>query len=117
MEEKAGLVAETLSAMANPNRLLILCHLAEREKTVGELVEAISLAQSAVSQHLARMRLASARQGAPYGQAGVLCAGERCGGLHHEDALPRLLCRAIGAQTLKVASMDDHVGSSMAWRT
>lgn len=56
MEEKAGLVAETLSAMANPNRLLILCHLAEREKTVGELVEAISLAQSAVSQHLARMR-------------------------------------------------------------
>jgi len=56
MEKKAGLAAETLSALANPSRLLILCHLAESEKTVNELVEAVSLAQSAVSQHLAKMR-------------------------------------------------------------
>lgn len=56
MEQKAGHVAETLSALANSNRLLILCQLFEGEKSVKDLVEAVSLAQSAVSQHLAKMR-------------------------------------------------------------
>lgn len=56
MEKKAGLAAETLSALANPSRLLILCHLSESEKTVNELVQAVALAQSAVSQHLSKMR-------------------------------------------------------------
>ncbi len=45
-----------LKAMANPHRLLILCSLKEREYSVGELEEIVGLSQSALSQHLARLR-------------------------------------------------------------
>jgi len=51
-EEAAGLLKE----LANPARLLILCQLVGGEKPVGELCQAIALSQSAVSQHLARLR-------------------------------------------------------------
>lgn len=56
LEKQAEVVAATLGAMANANRLMILCHLTNGEKTVSELVEALSLAQSVVSQHLTIMR-------------------------------------------------------------
>jgi DNA-binding transcriptional ArsR family regulator len=42
--------------MANKQRLLILCHLAEGEKSVGALRTEIGLGQSALSQHLAILR-------------------------------------------------------------
>ena len=45
-----------LKAMSNERRLMILCHLARGEKSVGELEQLISLSQSALSQHLARLR-------------------------------------------------------------
>ncbi len=45
-----------LKAMANEWRLMILCHLAEGEKTVGELQRILGLSQSALSQHLAILR-------------------------------------------------------------
>ncbi|MEI7607872.1 MAG: metalloregulator ArsR/SmtB family transcription factor [Rhodospirillaceae bacterium] len=45
-----------LKAMSNERRLMILCHLARGEKTVGQLEELVSLSQSALSQHLARLR-------------------------------------------------------------
>lgn len=45
-----------LKAMASPSRLLILCALIEGEKTVGELTEDAGLSQSAVSQHLGKLR-------------------------------------------------------------
>lgn len=47
-----------LQLMANPKRLLILCRLAEGERSVGELVGTVELSQSALSQHLARLRAA-----------------------------------------------------------
>lgn len=47
---------ELLKAMSNEWRLMILCHLTEGEKTVGELRALPGLAQSAVSQHLAVLR-------------------------------------------------------------
>jgi ArsR family transcriptional regulator len=57
MQAKAGQVASLLSALANDRRLLILCTLVELgEATVGTLVEEVGLSQSALSQHLARMR-------------------------------------------------------------
>lgn len=43
--------------MANENRLKVLCLLAEGERTVSELGAAISLAQSPLSQHLAKLRV------------------------------------------------------------
>src|SRR5690348_14160623 len=45
-----------LKAMSNEHRLLILCQLVEGEKSVGELVRLVGLSQSALSQHLARLR-------------------------------------------------------------
>ena len=54
---KAGKVASLLSVLANDRRLLILCKLVEAgEVTVGDLAEEIGLSQSALSQHLARLR-------------------------------------------------------------
>ena len=50
-------VAAVLRALANERRLMILCKLVEwDEATVGTLVEAVGLSQSALSQHLAKMR-------------------------------------------------------------
>jgi ArsR family transcriptional regulator, virulence genes transcriptional regulator len=45
-----------LRAMGNPHRLRILLLLAERERSVIELEALVGLSQSAVSQHLARLR-------------------------------------------------------------
>ena len=50
-------VAEVLRALGNERRLMILCKLVEAgEMTVGSLVKAVGLSQSALSQHLAKMR-------------------------------------------------------------
>ena len=57
MQAKAGKVASLLGALANDRRLLILCKLVETgEATVGTLADEVGLSQSALSQHLARMR-------------------------------------------------------------
>lgn len=45
-----------LKAMSNERRLLILCHLSEGEHSVGELCALVGLSQSALSQHLAKLR-------------------------------------------------------------
>jgi len=56
MEENADRAAQLLVAMANPKRLLILCHLLDRELNVGELAERVTLGQSPLSQHLSKLR-------------------------------------------------------------
>jgi ArsR family transcriptional regulator len=57
LKAKAGQVADLLRAIANDRRLLILCRLVEcGEATVGQLADDVALSQSALSQHLARMR-------------------------------------------------------------
>lgn len=53
---KASAAAGLLRALANENRLMILCKLIEGECSVGELVAAVGLSQSALSQHLAKLR-------------------------------------------------------------
>ena len=56
-EAKAADAAQMLKLLANERRLLILCRLAaERELSVGELAQTVGLGQSALSQHLAKMR-------------------------------------------------------------
>jgi ArsR family transcriptional regulator len=53
----AKLVADVLRTLANERRLMILCKLVEwGEATVGSLADAVGLSQSALSQHLAKMR-------------------------------------------------------------
>jgi DNA-binding transcriptional ArsR family regulator len=49
-------VTDLLKAMANPSRLMILCQLAEGEKSVGEMERVVGLSQSGLSQHLAVLR-------------------------------------------------------------
>lgn len=56
MARHAAKAEAMLKQMANANRLLILCKLVEGEETVGELVEHVGLSQSAVSQHLIKMK-------------------------------------------------------------
>ena len=55
-EARAGEVAATLDAMANPKRLLVLCTLLSGEKSVGDLAEIVQLTPAALSQHLGKMR-------------------------------------------------------------
>ena len=56
-EAQATEVAGILRALANERRLMVLCKLVESgEATVTSLAEAIGLTQSALSQHLAKMR-------------------------------------------------------------
>lgn len=70
--EEAADVAARLNEVSNPTRLKAMCHLWRRdvdggEATVGHLQEVTGSSQSALSQHLARLRaaglVATRRQG------------------------------------------------------
>ncbi|MER8709192.1 metalloregulator ArsR/SmtB family transcription factor [Mesorhizobium sp. M1088] len=52
----AGTAAAFLTLMGNEKRLLIMSYLAEEEMSVGAIAEKVSLSQSALSQHLAKLR-------------------------------------------------------------
>jgi len=57
LEGKASCVAKVLKLMGNEKRILMLCRLAaEGELPASALGKAVSLSQSALSQHLARLR-------------------------------------------------------------
>lgn len=56
LKENAQNAANLLKAMANERRLLILCQLMQGEKNVTELEHRLPLSQSALSQHLAKLR-------------------------------------------------------------
>lgn len=49
-------IARLLKLLGHPARFRIVCELAIDERNVGDLVEKVGLRQSALSQHLARMR-------------------------------------------------------------
>lgn len=56
MKESAARAAVFLKALAHEGRLMILCHLGDGERSVGELEDLLELRQAAVSQMLARLR-------------------------------------------------------------
>lgn len=56
MVENATRASDFLKALAHESRLLILCILAEGEKSVSELEDLLALRQPTVSQQLARLR-------------------------------------------------------------
>ncbi|WP_370638445.1 ArsR/SmtB family transcription factor [Aurantimonas sp. VKM B-3413] len=60
MEQRSEEVAAILSLIANPVRLRILCLLAKQEMQVGALASAVGVSQSALSQHLAKLRAGGA---------------------------------------------------------
>jgi len=55
-KEKAEEATAFLKALANENRLMVLCHLAQGEKSVTELESLLGIRQPNLSQQLARLR-------------------------------------------------------------
>lgn len=56
LAENASDAERFLKELANANRLMILCTLLDQEMSVAELNLKVPLSQSALSQHLARLR-------------------------------------------------------------
>ena len=56
MHVHAADAAGLMKALGNESRLMILCVLAEGERSVGDLNTIVPLSQSALSQQLARLR-------------------------------------------------------------
>jgi len=56
MARHAEDAAQFLKLMANPHRLMVLCHLLDAEMSVSEINQHVPLSQSALSQHLAVLR-------------------------------------------------------------
>lgn len=56
IEKNAKEAAKLLKALSNEKRLLVLCTLYKGERSVGELEDVVNLSQSALSQHLSKLR-------------------------------------------------------------
>jgi DNA-binding transcriptional ArsR family regulator len=56
MSAAADKASALMRTLGHKGRLMVLCHLASGEKSVGELSESLDIPQSPLSQHLARMR-------------------------------------------------------------
>ena len=56
LEDKSEQASQLLAMLANPFRLRILCELHKAERCVSELEAVVGLSQSALSQHLAKLR-------------------------------------------------------------
>jgi DNA-binding transcriptional ArsR family regulator len=56
LESRSAEVEEFLKALANGHRLMILCELKDGERSVSALERVVPLTQSALSQHLAKLR-------------------------------------------------------------
>ncbi|MBA3448281.1 MAG: winged helix-turn-helix transcriptional regulator [Pseudaminobacter sp.] len=52
----AETAAALLTLMGNAKRLVIICHLLDGEMSVGAIAKKVALSQSALSQHLAKLR-------------------------------------------------------------
>ncbi|MGO4409287.1 MULTISPECIES: ArsR/SmtB family transcription factor [unclassified Brevundimonas] len=55
-QQSAGQAARLLKSLSNEHRLMILCQLGDGEMQVSQLQACVGLSQSALSQHLARLR-------------------------------------------------------------
>ena len=56
MAESASRASSLMKTLGHRDRLMILCHLAGGEKSVGQIAELLQISQSPLSQHLSRMR-------------------------------------------------------------
>ena len=55
-QANAGAAARLLKSLSNENRLMILCQIGDGERQVADLLPLVGLSQSALSQHLAKLR-------------------------------------------------------------
>lgn len=56
MRDAASAAAAVLRALANDDRLLLLCHLSQGETSVGQMESALGIGQPTLSQQLGVMR-------------------------------------------------------------
>jgi DNA-binding transcriptional ArsR family regulator len=56
MASAAQKASDLMKTLGHKDRLMVLCHLTNGEKSVGELARLLEIPQSPLSQHLARMR-------------------------------------------------------------
>ncbi len=56
MAQSAGRASSLMKTLGHKDRLMILCHLADGEKSVGQIADLLEISQSPLSQHLSRMR-------------------------------------------------------------
>lgn len=56
IQKNVQAASQLLKTMANTSRLMVLCNIVKQEHTVSELEKLIGLSQSALSQHLSRLR-------------------------------------------------------------
>lgn len=92
LSRNAARAEALLKQLAHAGRLVILCALVDGERPVADLVAASGLSQSAVSQHLAKLRLAGLVETRRDGQSILyrLAAGETRALL---KALHRIFCK------------------------
>ncbi len=69
MIKNAGKAEAMLKQLANAKRLMVLCNLVSGTKTVSELAQTVGLSQSALSQHLAKLRAAGLVEAKKEGQS------------------------------------------------
>lgn len=56
MARSADRASSLMKTLGHKDRLMILCHLADGEKSVGHIAGLLQISQSPLSQHLSRMR-------------------------------------------------------------
>jgi ArsR family transcriptional regulator len=56
MARSATRASSLMKTLGHKDRLMILCHLANGEKSVGQIADLLEISQSPLSQHLSRMR-------------------------------------------------------------
>lgn len=101
---KARKASDFLKALAHESRLLILCLLAERERTVGELESLLAISQPTVSQQLARLRLDG------------LVDSRRDGKAVYYSLADDTTRRFIGAIYDRFCREPPHAGTKRRWR-
>lgn len=79
LQDRAAEVAVQLGLLANAHRLMVLCQLLDGEHSVGALQSILGLSQSALSQHLARLR-----------EAGMVATRREAQTIHYRIADPRI---------------------------
>ena len=62
MQEKATEAADFMRLFSTPSRLMLLCHIAQKERSVGDIQEALDFKQPALSQQLGELRQAGVVQ-------------------------------------------------------
>ncbi len=86
LTDKSTEAAELLALLANAHRLRVLCALLDGERSVSSLEDVVDLSQSALSQHLARVKTRREAQSIYYS-----IADERAGRIL--DVLADIFCK------------------------